>query len=214
MRLGASAGHKLTRLDANTFEDLRTLGAAQSLGTIRSLARFSSASRIAAWHFRAPGGDAGREGTPSWGADPGRATVVNLRASTTVPQHDSGHVRPARDVAAAPLRKLPRGDGRCPARTGDLLLVRREQLLRSTAVCRSSGSTSARARLAAVVCCGLPLPDRFHKARPRGHSCAPLSRECRSRRGRRMHVVRRTLLACLRHRSTRAVRSRGSTRAG
>src|SRR5215203_2270627 len=33
-------------------------------------------------------------------------------------------------------------DGRCPARTGDLLLVRREQLLRSTAACRSDRSRS------------------------------------------------------------------------
>ena len=38
-------------------------------------------------------------------------------------------------MAHAPLWKRVRGDGRCPARTGDLLLVRHEQLLRSAAAC-------------------------------------------------------------------------------
>ena len=52
-------------------------------------------------------------------------------------------------------------DGRCPARTGDLLLVRREQLLRSTAACRSGRSPSDRPHITAAFCCGLPLPQRF-----------------------------------------------------
>ena len=42
-------------------------------------------------------------------------------------------VRPRRGSRS--LRKRTREYGRCPARTGDLLLVRREQLLRSTAAC-------------------------------------------------------------------------------
>jgi hypothetical protein len=61
---------------------------------------------------------------------------------------------------------LVREDGRCPARTGDLLLVRREQLLRSPAVCRSFRSASDELRRAAAVCCGLPLPSRFHVVAP------------------------------------------------
>ena len=54
---------------------------------------------------------------------------------------------------------------RCPhvgARTGDLLLVRREHLLPSTAACRSGRSASDEPSLAAALCCGLPLPKRFH----------------------------------------------------
>ena len=61
---------------------------------------------------------------------------IRRRASTTRPQHDRDMpVRPRRGSRS--LRKRTREDGRCPARTGDLLLVRREQLLRSAAVCRS-----------------------------------------------------------------------------
>ena len=44
---------------------------------------------------------------------------------------------PTAAIADVPRRKRSREDGRCPARTGDLLLVRREQVLRSAAVCRS-----------------------------------------------------------------------------
>jgi hypothetical protein len=51
--------------------------------------------------------------------------------------------------------------GRCPARTGDLLLVRREQRLPSTAACRSAHSASDLPHAAAALCCGLPLPNRF-----------------------------------------------------
>jgi hypothetical protein len=65
-------------------------------------------------------------------------------------------------LADAPLGKRACGNGRCPARTGDLLLVRREQLLQSTAVCRSSRSAGDEARLFAALCCGLSLPRRFH----------------------------------------------------
>src|SRR5215207_10184959 len=46
-------------------------------------------------------------------------------------------------MSGVPPRKRTRRDGRCPARTGDLLGVRREQLLRSAAVCRSSSSLGA-----------------------------------------------------------------------
>ena len=66
-------------------------------------------------------------------------------------------------MADVPLRKRTPEDGRCPARTGDLLLVRREHLLRSTAVCRSGRSASDGPHRAAAVCCGLSLPRRFHK---------------------------------------------------
>jgi hypothetical protein len=65
-------------------------------------------------------------------------------------------------VSAAPLPKRTREDGRCPARTGDLLLVRREHVLPSTAVCRSGRSPSDSPRIPAALCCGLPLPERFH----------------------------------------------------
>jgi hypothetical protein len=58
--------------------------------------------------------------------------------------------------------ELVRVDGRCPARTGDLLLVRREHLLRSTAVCRSDRSVSDGTRIFAALCWGLSLPQRFH----------------------------------------------------
>jgi hypothetical protein len=53
-------------------------------------------------------------------------------------------------------------DGRCPARTGDLLLVRREHLLPSAAVCRSIRSTSDQPPISAALCCSLSLPQRFH----------------------------------------------------
>ena len=52
--------------------------------------------------------------------------------------------------------------GRCPVRTGDLLLVRREQVLRSTAACRPLRPASGLSLVAAAVCCGMPLPERFH----------------------------------------------------
>ena len=69
-------------------------------------------------------------------------------------------------MAEVPLRKRAREYGRCPARTGDLLLVRREQLLRSTAVCRSDRSVSDFPPPAAALCCGLSLPQRFHMIAP------------------------------------------------
>jgi hypothetical protein len=84
-------------------------------------------------------------------------------------------VRSGRVSATAPIRletRRPalrlrlRASGRCLARTGDLLLVRREQLLRSTAVCRSSRSASDARRQAAALCCGFSLPRRF-RARSR-----------------------------------------------
>ena len=63
---------------------------------------------------------------------------------------------------SGPALKRARQDGRCPARTGDLLLVRREQLLRSTAACRSRRSVSDQSQISAALCCGLSLPKRFH----------------------------------------------------
>jgi hypothetical protein len=68
--------------------------------------------------------------------------------------------------AAVPLGEPAPEYGRCPARTGDLLLVRREQLLRSTAVCRSDRSVSDFPPPAAALCCGLSLPQRFHMIAP------------------------------------------------
>ena len=45
--------------------------------------------------------------------------------------------------AGTPARRCStREDGRCPARTGDLLLVRREHLLRFAAVCRFHGAST------------------------------------------------------------------------
>src|SRR5215208_2530841 len=55
----------------------------------------------------------------------------------------------------------PGEDGRCPARTGDLLLVRRKHLPRSTGACRSDRTTSGGSLVAAAFCCGFPLPKRF-----------------------------------------------------
>ncbi len=82
-------------------------------------------------------------------------------------------VRATRDLALVTKRRTQPNrqlalfrrirSGRCPARTGDLLLVRREQLLRSTAVCRSVRLASHEPHIAAAVCCSLLLPERFHK---------------------------------------------------
>ena len=49
-------------------------------------------------------------------------------------------------------------------RTCDPLLRRREHVLRSTAACRSGGSGSHELRPAVALCCGLPLPKRFHRS--------------------------------------------------
>jgi hypothetical protein len=65
-------------------------------------------------------------------------------------------------MAAIPLRKRPPVDAPGRTRTCDPLLRRREQLLRSTATCRSGRSTSDGPHIAAAFCCGLPLPPRFH----------------------------------------------------
>jgi hypothetical protein len=59
------------------------------------------------------------------------------------------------------------GVGRAPedapgrTRTSDPLLRRDQQVLRSTAACRSGRSTSDGAHIASAFCCGLPLPPRF-----------------------------------------------------
>src|SRR5215210_2868001 len=57
-----------------------------------------------------------------------------------------------------------------PESARDLLLVRREQLLRSTAVRRSFRLGAMNRTYFAAFCCGLPLPQRFHMP-------LPLSRE-------------------------------------
>ena len=74
-------------------------------------------------------------------------------------------------MGEVPLPKRGRGDGRCPARTGDLLFARREQLLPSAAVCRPIGSTSDGPHISAAVYCGLSLPKRFRKSAQRSSSC-------------------------------------------
>ena len=74
---------------------------------------------------------------------------------------------PAAAIADVPRRKRSREDGRCPARTGDLLLVRRERVPRSTAACpwcRSASGLSVVATALAVC--------RFHGASTRSRSTA------------------------------------------
>ena len=88
-----------------------------------------------------------------------RATPRFHDASTT----SLGACRVTAGIADVPLGKRTRDDGRCPARTGDLLLVRREHLLRSAAVCPITRSASDVPPISAALCCGLPLPRRFHK---------------------------------------------------
>jgi hypothetical protein len=75
-------------------------------------------------------------------------------------------IPPFAAMAAIRLEADSRADGRCLARTGDLLLVRREQLLRSTAACRSVSSASDVPRISAALCCGLSLPRCFHALAP------------------------------------------------
>jgi hypothetical protein len=123
-------------------------------------------------------GDAGREGTPPkcWeSAAPGRRDPLRFHNASTATfwRCPSGTA-----MAEVPLRKRTPEDGRCPARTGDLLLVRREHLLPSTAVCRSGRSPSDQPHISAAVCCGLPLPSRFHMGRlaPPGTRAFPARR--------------------------------------
>src|SRR5215208_5146917 len=90
---------------------------------------------------------------------------MTAKSASAVPALCSPFARQAKVVRGCQPRlreKAGRGDGRCPARTGDLLLERREQLLRSTAACRSLCSASDVWHLTPAVCCGVPLPDRFH----------------------------------------------------
>jgi hypothetical protein len=83
------------------------------------------------------------------------------RASTKASTATLQNAGLAATKSGVPVPDRIYADGRCPARTGDLLLVRREQLLRSTAVCRSGRSTSDLSPIAAALCCGLSLPRRF-----------------------------------------------------
>jgi hypothetical protein len=100
-----------------------------------------------------------------------------VRASTTVLQHLRARSVHYYVCHTFRFRSGPTANGRCPARTGDLLLVRREHLLRSTAVRRSDRLASDGTLRAAAFCCGLPLPQRFHITRR-------LSRESDSEVGR------------------------------
>jgi hypothetical protein len=78
-------------------------------------------------------------------------------------------VRRARGRSAS--ESCPAKYGRCPARTGDLLLVGHEQLLPSAAACRSDHSASDESHLAAALCCGLALPKSSQTRAPSKPRC-------------------------------------------
>jgi hypothetical protein len=88
--------------------------------------------------------------------------------------------------------ELAREDARCPARTGDLLLVRREQLLPSTAASRSVRSASDVPHLAAALCC--------RSSRPRGSTRA-LQRWGVRRRFTRIDTRGSSVVSCARMRT-------------
>jgi hypothetical protein len=73
-------------------------------------------------------------------------------ASVSGAAHDTPALDDKQWSDAAPRKQAREEDGRCPARTGDLLLVRREQLLRSTAACRTRRLGE---RCVAPRCCAL-----------------------------------------------------------
>ena len=139
--------------------------------------RLRGPDRAAEWsgfgtRTRGDPSSAGRE-SPSGRRDPPRFHNASTTSFDTCPSADA--------MTNIPLRKRRRGDGRCPARTGDLLLVRREHLLRSTAVCRSNRSASDKPHSS---CCVLlrfaaskPLPDALQ---PR-ESAGAFTREGHSR---------------------------------
>jgi hypothetical protein len=107
-------------------------------------------------------GSAGRGGTPPRhrkSPPPGRCDVPALpqRFHSTIRDMSVRCCDGRNSASEAPPEDAP---GR--TRTCDPLLRRREHLLRSTAACRSVCSTSDGPHIAAAVCCGLPLPPRFH----------------------------------------------------
>jgi hypothetical protein len=106
-------------------------------------------------------GDAGHAGTPSSAGRPAAPAVMAFRASIALPQDHSGNARPLTRWQPFRFPKRAREDGRCLARTGDLLLVRREHVLQATAVCHSGRSANDLPHAAAALCCGLSLPERF-----------------------------------------------------
>ena len=84
------------------------------------------------------------------------------KSSPCVKSSSADQVRSADDIryksAQPPRWAVPGSDGRCLARTGDLLLVRREQVVRFAAGSRSGGSTSDPSPAGTALCCGLPFP--------------------------------------------------------
>ena len=91
-----------------------------------------------------------------------RPTVVahpRFHPASTAPFRTCLSAGAAADI---PLPKPPPENAPGRTRTCDPLLRRREHLLRCTAVCRSSRSRSDLTHAAAALCCGLPLPPRFH----------------------------------------------------
>src|SRR5215208_4140643 len=89
-------------------------------------------------------------------AHPSVTSLRGLKLALCERQHSSG----------APLPEWNFGHGRCPTRTGDLLLVRREHLLRSTAACRSGRPASGDSLVAAAFCRGLSLLQRLQMLAP------------------------------------------------
>jgi hypothetical protein len=83
------------------------------------------------------------------------------RNKHALPQDYLGHVRPLLRRQTFRLRSGLLSDAPGRTRTCDPLLRRREHLLRSTAACRSVCAASDGLRIAAALCCGLPLPSRF-----------------------------------------------------
>ena len=83
-------------------------------------------------------------------------------------------------MADIPLRKRPPEDAPGRTRTCDPLLRRREHLLRSTAASRQDRSASDGPHITAALCCGLPLPQRFHWSCSRW---AELPRSCSHTKG-------------------------------
>jgi hypothetical protein len=109
-------------------------------------------------------GDAGREGTPPRyrkNSPPDSRDPPRFHNASTAP---FGTCLSAAAMADIPLQKRPPEDTPGRTRTCDPLLRRREHLLRSAAACRSGRSASDGPHIADAFCCGLPLPQRFHRA--------------------------------------------------
>jgi hypothetical protein len=96
-----------------------------------------------------------------------RPAVVTPRASKTASTAPWPTCLSGAEVTDIPLPKRPPGDAPGRTRTCDPLLRRREHLLRSTAASRSDRPASDGPHITAALCCGLPLPQRFHWSRSR-----------------------------------------------